>query len=659
MKDPIYPKSIEDPLTWDEFYLTKFDDPDNTLDLDWETYYDKNTYSVATLGAVAYANDERANFYLLSAKGTLDGKPVRWAGHPSQFPHWGRLRNGPPVRLTSANSEFDETVTWAYLAHVLEWPWEDIRKIQFLCTLDLSRFNTLSGRLVDAVADAGLAETLPPIDKDVRDRMEGYSPKEDETIDPEYVDYCLVDADASSAIWGKHHRTWPDFERWYSVFNRRRNVRGLPINRDLMEESIQKLGQVVFMLESQIPWDWEGKHKTPTARQYIDRECRKVGIVPPESLAEKDAANKAFEKKYGEKYPWIIARRDWAKANRRIEKLRSMQGRTSPIGLMSFEQRYFGAHTGRAAGGRGKGDVSGGAGAGVNMQNLAKHDFYGVNERHVIAAPPGFVFFIADYSQIEPRLLYFRAGMERILSIIRSGVHIYEAHARLTMGYNDPRPLKVAAAAEPELYEFLYNLAKARVIGLGYGCGGVKFVTLAEGYGLKLTIEKSKELVNEFRDAHPEIREYWNGHDQWLTVSARNQDPTHEVELISGRNLRYFNPRMGSRTVVYDGETKIRWSPYIRPTPRAEPVSIWGGTLTENEIQATAMDVLRTGLSQLDLDLQKRFLLDVHDEVVFCFPEAQAESLAREVHESMTDIPWLPKDFPLEMSQNFTDHYLK
>jgi hypothetical protein len=249
--------------------------------------------------------------------------------------------------------------------------------------------------------------------------------------------------------------------------------------------------------------------------------------------------------------------------------------------------------------------------------------------------------------------------MTDLLDIVRSGVHIYEAHARMTMGYDQPVPLKVLADPANKLYHKdwskMYALAKARVIGLGYGCGPDKFIMLASWHGLNLDKETSTQYVQEFRQSNYQIPQYWADHDKWLWLSANNRDATHEVELLSGRTLEYFRPRKGLKKTKF-GE---RWNVFVRSTPDATPLSIWGGTLTENEIQATAMDVLRTGVSRLDPALANRFLLDIHDEVVFCLPEDRAEEMAKEIDACMTDIPWLPKDFPLEIDGKFVNHYQK
>ena len=83
-----------------------------------------------------------------------------------------------------------------------------------------------------------------------------------------------------------------------------------------------------------------------------------------------------------------------------------------------------------------------------------------------IVPRPGKEFIICDLSQIEPRVLAWLCGDTVLLDQLANGVPLYEAHARATMGWTGGNLKKENAE--------LYSLAKARVLGLGYGCGAAK-----------------------------------------------------------------------------------------------------------------------------------------------------------------------------------------
>ena len=70
---------------------------------------------------------------------------------------------------------------------------------------------------------------------------------------------------------------------------------------------------------------------------------------------------------------------------------------------------YFGAHTGRYSG----------SGGNLNLQNLPRAEHFGVNLRHMLRAPKGYKFIIADLSQIEVRTLCWLARDMKVLEQIK------------------------------------------------------------------------------------------------------------------------------------------------------------------------------------------------------------------------------------------------
>ena len=76
---------------------------------------------------------------------------------------------------------------------------------------------------------------------------------------------------------------------------------------------------------------------------------------------------------------------------------------------------------------------------------------------------------------------------------------LYEAHGRATGLYTEDEPMKDLA---PELR----HLCKARVLGLGYGCGPKKFGQVAQaltGGKLNMTDSESRKQVKDFRNQNP------------------------------------------------------------------------------------------------------------------------------------------------------------
>lgn len=633
-----FPVPHKDPF---DFKITQYpdfpEDPNNTLAIDWETYYDKD-YSLTLMSSVAYVMDERFDPYLVAIKGKVQGQDIHFCGRPSTFP-WDDLitaHKQNPIRFLAHNASFDEPVTWRYLQTAghesLEWLTENFL---FLCTADMAAYL----KYPRALARLSYELRLPVPDKSIRDKMKGVDFTKDEELTTERLNYAMGDAKNCLLAWDRLQEQWPQHERRFSVFSRRRCYRGVPMDTKALDAGIARMSEVKAEVEPQIPWDWKARgNKTPLSPIAMRDQCVKDGVPIPASFAENKAEE--WEEEWGDKVWWMQHVRDWRKANTHGSRMNRMKISTQSFDIsdfMHFQQMYCGAHTGRSSGS-----------GGMNMQNLPWGEIVGgVNIRHMIKAPPGYVIMVADYSQIEPRLLYLRSGMTHILDMINDGTHVYEAHARLTMGYDDPRPLKEASP-------YLYKLAKFRVLGLGYGCGAAKFQVLCKQAGFEMDEEEAASAVADYRQSHHPIVDYWYDHDEWLNRSANAQDPTYEFQMLSGRTFAVYDPRY-----VQEDDPPYRVGVKARKNRGDSRISMWGGTMTENEIQGTGMDILKHAVNELKESELRYWLLDSHDELVFCLPESDYKDMADEILKKMTNVPWLPDNFPLEADADFVDMYQK
>jgi DNA polymerase I-like protein with 3'-5' exonuclease and polymerase domains len=95
-----------------------------------------------------------------------------------------------------------------------------------------------------------------------------------------------------------------------------------------------------------------------------------------------------------------------------------------PGGRMEAHLMYFGATTGRWS-----------AAGMAESAELNQKESGGVDIRGLLVPAPGRRFLIVDFSQIEARILLWLARDEKTLEVIRSGVSVYDAHARSTMGW--------------------------------------------------------------------------------------------------------------------------------------------------------------------------------------------------------------------------------
>ena len=534
--------------------------------IDFESYYSKDC-DISTLGAYHYLCNPKVDVYLVSVV-TDD---FVWVGHPKDF-DWHRIDG---AFVVAHNLAWDGLV----LAHLIERGIVPSIKIAgFGCTANLSVYLGAPRNL------AGAAKQLlgREVSKDMRTWMKGKTWEDAVNAGraEELREYAIRDAQSCFDIWKKYSCEWPQHEQELARLTMLAGWRGFKVDTKQVEESIQLLDRVIFDAEAKIPWS--NSDSAILSPKALGEACREVGITPPPSLSEDDPDCEAWERTYGEQFPWVGAMRDWRKANALREKLKTMQRRTRMTdGCMGYGLKYFGGHTGRWSGD-----------AGFNCQNLQRGESYGVDLRSCIIPRPGYEFVICDLSQIEPRVLAWLCGDQALLDQLKAGVPLYEAHARMTMSWKGGSLKK----EDPRLY----SLAKARVLGLGYGCGPEKFVAVARIMGgIEITLTEAKRIVTEFRQSNRRITALWNRLQTDFRWSANGD---YEIELPSGRSLTYRN--VSSR------------GGWTAQTERGGPRQyIYGGKIVENLTQSVARDVFAEALLRLDR-AGINVVFHVHDEAV-------------------------------------------
>src|SRR6267142_697420 len=632
--------------------------------LDYETFYSeskKNRYTISDLGNWRYCNDERFDPFLLSVH---DGSNS-WVGHPKDF-NWGAI--APNDLLVAHNASFDSAVT-RRLAELGRAP---ALTNKWQCTANMSSF--LSG--TRALQHAMWVLEKQKLKKEARDYMDGkhWSDVVKDGQDKVCADYCQGDTIACWGLYNKYQSQWPQLEHDLSSLTLKQCARGVGINVDLLNEYIEKLQVVIFNLIDSFPWTTRGNK--PTSPIGIAEQCRIDGIPCPPLKKEDEEGYDQWEKDWGIQFPWVMGACQVRSLNKLLTSLQTIKERLRPDNTIDFSLLYFGAHTGRWSGG----------GSGLNLQNLKKvplflknmhmvippvnvtyKEFklwvdtctdYTLDIRRILVARPGKKFILADLSQIEPRVLAWLVGNKQLLTMLQSGMNIYEAFARVSMGWTGGK-LKDEAPDK-------YQLAKIQILGLGYGCGWEKFITIAAGYFVTLTPDQSKKLVWDFRASNPLIagrgpafndsREdepigMWKKLDDAFKQSVGSD---FEMGLPSGRVMKYRDVRRGvKKKKNAEGKLESRFI-YIASVGETRK-ELYGGLLTENIVQAIARDVFGEHL----LSLEKQtgdVIFHVHDEAI---TEVDLDVTPRDVEQIMAVTPnWSP-GLPVASEAKEATHYLK
>ena len=585
--------------------------------LDFETYYSR-AHTVSDQGPWAYAHHPDTDIYMVAVR----GEGLDYVGECGGF-DWSLL-NGKD--LCSHNAGFDATVAEAGVTRGVIPPFAPR---SWSCTADLAAYCGLPRSLADATE----AVFGDKVSKLMRNWMSGkrWADAVAKGKAEELLAYARRDSELCLRLWDHLSPRWPAHERLLSGQTRALIWSGVGVDADGLRAGIARLNAAKDAAAAGIPWatgepDAEPTLSLPVLRRY----CDTVGVPPPASMAKDSEECAAWEDKFADKFPFIKAIREYRRTNMLLRKCEQLERRIRPDGTVPVNLKYWGGHTGRWSGD-----------AGVNFQNLPRGEMFGVDLRPLLRPAPGNAFVIVDLSQIEPRVLAWLVDDVKLLTALRRGLPLYDAHARATMGWAGG-PLK---SERPDLY----RLAKARVLGLGYGCGPAKFIAVARTMaGLELTAAEAEATVKDWRRTNPDITSYWRSLDAQL-ASAKDARRDLTYALPSGREMRWWGP-------VPDPDDTNRV--VVASVKNGTRLGCWGGKLTENIVQAVARDVFADGLLRLTAAGHK-VVWHVHDEVIVECPEADAPAVLTEVINTLSTTPaWAPH-LPLAAEGAVTTCYTK
>lgn len=308
-------------------------------------------------------------------------------------------------------------------------------------------------------------------------------------------------------------------------------------------------------------------------------------------------------------------------------------------GKLPIPLKYYGAHTGRWAG-MDK----------VNFQNLPSRDKKKKALKNAVVAPDGHIVINCDSSQIEARILVWLAGQDDVVEQFRKGEDVYSIFASDVYGY------PVSKANPVERF-----VGKTCILGLGYGTGALKLQHTLKTTppGAVVDEEEAKRIVGVYRDKNHAVIDLWREGDEAIACMANwgSTKPFYYgkhkcliideqgVALPNGLHIRYPG-------LKYDtSEAKSKYVYFSRKGP----VSLWGGSLVENVVQALA----RIVVGQQMLEIKKRYpvKLTVHDAAVVVAPEAEKDEALAYIIECMSKPPEWASGLPVSCEAKFGVSY--
>jgi DNA polymerase len=270
--------------------------------------------------------------------------------------------------------------------------------------------------------------------------------------------------------------------------------------------------------------------------------------------------------------------------------------------------------------------------------------------KNAVLPPEDHVILNVDSSQIEARILVWLAGQDDQVELYREGKDVYCDFASRVYKKTITKKNKKERA-----------VGKTCILGLGYGTGHVKLKgVLKLNARIEVKQAESKRIVDLYREVNDEVVKLWGECDIALRDIASwpsDRKPYYlgsgkclivdpkGIKLPNGLYITYPDLQLTSNEPDSGYEYKSR-----RGT-----ISIWGGAVVENVVQALARIVI--GEQMIEINKKHRPVLTVHDAVVCVSPKDTAQETLDHVMGIMNKAPTWAEDLPVACEGAYGDNY--
>jgi DNA polymerase I len=338
-----------------------------------------------------------------------------------------------------------------------------------------------------------------------------------------------------------------------------------------LEAEIQDLAGVQFVVNS-----------TPQLREVL---FNKLGLTPQKRTKTGFSTDAQTLEKLRDEHPIVPALLRY----REVEKLRSTYGESllaevAPDGRIHATFNQTVARTGRLSSDQ------------PNLHNIPIRTEEGRRFRQCFLPSEGCQFLVADYNQIELRVIAHLAEDPGLVEAFKTGTDIHNVTAARIYGV-DSSGVTIAMRSKAKMVSY----------GLAYGM---------EAYGLAqrlaIPVDEAAQILKAYFDGFPNVKAYMD------RVVAEARDRGYTETLFGRRRLipelqsdRYQVRAAGERQAMNAG------------------------------IQGLAADIFKVALVRLDAGLAEaglssRLVLQVHDEVILEVPPDEEDAAAAAVIGAMT-----------------------
>ena len=587
----------------------------NLITIDFETYYS------ADLGFAKQTTEEYVRdpqFHVIGVAVKVNDEEPQWAsGTHEQLADWLGTFDWAASTVLAHNAMFDGFILSHHFA---------IRPKFWVDTLCMGRAVhgvEVSGSLAALAERYGIGKKGTEVNN-----FKGYRRQDFSEFElSKYGDYCINDVNLTYTLFNKMLADgFPKKE--LHVINQTLRMFTEPVlelDAGLLEEHLRD----VQGKKERLLLECAANRDDLMSNQKFAELLRGYGVEPPMkispttgketlALAKNDEEFKALAEHPDVRVQGIVAARLGTKST--LEETRTQRFiDIASRGKLPVPIKYYAAHTGRFGG-----DDK------INLQNLPSRGQNAGKLKKAIRAPEGYKVIDADSAQIEARVLAWLAEQNDLVEAFARKDDVYKKMASAIYG----KP-------EDQISKDERFVGKTTFLGAGYGMGAVKFQGQLKTFGVDVSLDEARRIIDIYRKTNPAVTALWRQAQNMLINMSRAEacvlgrkgvlavDPwENAVKLPSGLLMRYTDLKYA------EGEQGIEFSYQTRKGR----TRIYGGKVIENVCQAIA----RCIIAEQMLKIGKRYkvVLTVHDAIACIAPDEEVAEAQAFVEECMR---WTPE----------------
>ena len=602
------------------------------ITVDFETYYDKE-YSLSKITTEEYVRHKQFEIIGVGVK-VDDGKTEWYSGPKEKVRFWLGKFKWSEALVLAQNTAFDGAI--------MSWHF-GIKPKGWLDTMCMGR--ALNG--VDASASLKALAERYEVGVKGDEVVAALGKRRDDFTEEElerYGSYCRNDVELTYAIFQKMMEKFPAKELkvidvTLRMFIDPRLELDLPLLEQHLEDVIKKKEKLLEIAAA-------NKEDLMSNDKFAEL-LKQLGVEPPTKIsartgkeawafAKTDENFKELQEHPNLKVQALVAARLGNKTTleeTRTQRFIDIAGR----GRLPVPIKYYAAHTGRWGG-----DDK------INLQNLPSRGQNAGKLKDSIKPPPGYVLIDADSSQIEARTVAWMAGQTDLVEAFENGEDVYKIMASAIYSKD------VADITKEERF-----VGKTTILGAGYGMGAEKFQLQLKIFGVDISVNECKKIIDIYRQTYPKIPALWR--QAQLCVNAiltRSATPFGAVDAVTfdATEKGFLLPRgLWQRYEGLQKVTDAEGKEQYEYKTRKGFVKIYGGKVVENLCQAVARCVIAEQM--VKISKKYKVVLTVHDAVACIVPLEETEQAAKYVESCMRWRPEWCQTLPLDCEVGYGDSY--